>query len=363
MSVHKTKYGTFLVRWRRNGKQKSKTKKRKIDADKLDAEKILGKDRELPETNQHAKCIAFGEFAEIFIRDYGEVHKTGSSLIRDKQVIRDFFLPSWHARPLNSITMRDGVVVQAMLKTGKRLAPKSVNNIMSVAHKIFEEAVHWDYIQSNPLHGLRRLKVPEADYRFWTFVERDRFLSYARAENFDFYRIVAVAVFTGLRRGEMEGLLRDALDFERREIIVKRSYCHKTHKLNEYTKSKKIRRVPMNDLVFKLLHEKALLPPSAQVLPGPYHNFGSLCMQPFSEAAGVSVIRFHDLRHTCASHLAMKGVSVFKIKELLGHQDLKTTMRYMHLAPGGLDGITDVLLGDQLENSPPSGEMSIANLK
>ncbi len=360
MSIHKTESGTYRVRWREYGKMRSKNFKRHINAEKFLAKLRLGEESI---TNRASESISFSELASTYLRDYAEVHKTDSSLVRDRQIIRDFFIPTWGPRPINRITKHDAVKVQAMLKNDKKLSPKSINNIMSVAHKIFEEAVHWDYVQSNPLHGLRRIKVPEADYHFWTFMERDRFLSYAKAENFDLYRIVAVAVFTGLRRGEMEGLLRDALDFERREIIVKRSYCHKTNKLNEYTKSKKIRRVPMNELVFRLLHEKALLPPSAQVLPGSYHNINSICMQPYAKAAGVTVIRFHDLRHTCASHLAMKGVPIFKIKELLGHQDLKTTMRYMHLAPGELDGITDVLLNDQVKNLPSSGEISVVNLK
>ena len=58
------------------------------------------------------------------------------------------------------------------------------------------------------------------------------------------------------------------------------------------------------------------------------------------------VIRDHDLRHTFASNLATLGVPVIKIKELLGHTDLKTTMRCMHLAPDALAGTTEILVGE-----------------
>ena len=49
--------------------------------------------------------------------------------------------------------------------------------------------------------------------------------------------------------------------------------------------------------------------------------------------AGLSRVRFHDLRHTFASHLVMGGVDIRTVQELLGHKDIRMTMRYSHLAP------------------------------
>lgn len=57
------------------------------------------------------------------------------------------------------------------------------------------------------------------------------------------------------------------------------------------------------------------------------HYFQSAC-----DEAGVSRIRFHDLRHTYASHFIMNGESIFVLKEILGHSDIKTTQRYAHLS-------------------------------
>src|SRR6266446_1437666 len=61
--------------------------------------------------------------------------------------------------------------------------------------------------------------------------------------------------------------------------------------------------------------------------------------------AGLQDFRFHDLRHTAASHLIMRGASLSDVKEILGHADLKMTMRYAHLSPAHLRGAVDRLDG------------------
>ena len=67
-------------------------------------------------------------------------------------------------------------------------------------------------------------------------------------------------------------------------------------------------------------------------------------------------IRFHDLRHTFASHLVMKGVDLRTVAKLMGHRDIRVTMRYAHLAPDHLQAAVDVLTMDRgLEGGKKTG--------
>jgi integrase len=340
MSVHKTKSGNYRTRWRQDGRQYSKNFKRKIDAEKFLAAVLIN---EAPATTRNNNSVTLASFAETWIKDYATIHKAPSSLIRDQQVLRDYILPSLGQKKLETIELRDAVKLQGMLSRDSSLSAKSINNVIGQLCKMLSDAVAWGLLKVNPIKGVAPIKCPEVAYRFWTFAERDRFLAYVKSRDTDLYKVVAFAIHTGLRRGEVEGLLRDCVDFDRREIIVRRSYCHKTHQLNEFTKGKKIRRVPMNDAVIAVLADRRLLAPNAKVFDFDFQHFVDRIFKPMQKRAEVGVITFHDLRHSFASHLAMSGLSPFDIQKLLGHSDIKTSMRYMHLAPDHLRGATDLL--------------------
>jgi integrase len=359
MSIHKTKCKTYEVKWRENGKSCSKSFKRKIDAEKFQASLRLGKEKFLFKLEMENKesDFTFLEMTEVWVRDHAEVHKAPSTVIRDKQIIRDYLLPYIGSLKLSDISKRLIIEIQANLHRSGKLKPKTINNIMGLCRKIFSDAVAWGMAPANPLAYVNPIKCPDSEFRFWTFTERDRFLTYVRSRNIRVYDVVAFAVHTGLRRGEVEALKRDCIDFERREIIVKRNFCHKTNRLNEYTKGKKFRRVPMNDAVYEVLKKHILLQPAETVFDLDFQHLVSRYLLPLQREAGVSQITFHDLRHSFASHLVMAGVSVFDIQKLLGHTDIKTTMRYMHLAPDHLRGVTDVLVKKSLSQTLVENEL------
>lgn len=346
MSIHKTSAGTYRVRWREVGRLRSRTFKRKVDAEQFQARMRLGEQHVRPVPATQQKTLA--EVAQQWVKNYAEIHKFPSSVIRDKQMLRDYILPTLGSRPIQSIEKTDILAWQGELKNKTQLALKTINLVHGLLAKILHDAVDWGFIDKNPTVGVKRFRLPEIDFKFWSMEERDRFLNFAKGENHKLWEIIAFTVHTGLRSGEVEGLLRDALDFERREVVVKRSFCHKTSSLNPYTKGKNIRRVPMNSLVWSILQDRRLFAPDMKIFSFDFEHLLWRYFRPLQRKAGVQEIRFHDLRHTFASHLAMAGVSLFDIQKLLGHAEIRTTMRYMHLAPDQLQGKTDVLLSLQL---------------
>ena len=342
LSIHKTRNGTYQVKWRANGRQRSKTFKRAIDAQKFKAKLIID-----PSGRSRIESDArtFNDLAEEWLAKYASIKKEESSIKMDRGDLRKHILPVFGQVRLDKIKQSDLEWFRADLKNEKNLSNKTINNVMGLMGTMLKMAVEWDYISVDPSKKIQRLELVDGEVNFWTFGELDRFLSYAKASDKTLHDVVAFAAHTGLRRGEIEGLRRDCLDFQRKEILVKRFYCAHTRTIVERTKGKKARRVPMNALVYDILKEKALLPMRSPVFPGVnFHRLARKKMDPIAAKLGITRIRFHDLRHTFGSHLAMLGVPVMKIKEVMGHTHIETTMRYMHLAPGSLDGLTDVLL-------------------
>jgi integrase len=130
---------------------------------------------------------------------------------------------------------------------------------------------------------------------------------------------VEVALLTGMRRSELLGLKWEQ---------IRNGFIYLTE-----TKGGKARQIPINDrLEGRRFYEVK-------------RSFVSACRR-----AGIEDFRFHDLRHTFASRLVMKGASLKAVQELLGHADLKMTMRYAHLSHEHLRDSVNLL------NDLPSGK-------
>jgi integrase len=135
--------------------------------------------------------------------------------------------------------------------------------------------------------------------------------------------IIVVALNTGMRRAEILNLKWNQIDFEDRKIRV------------EKTKSGKVRFVPVNNNLFYVL--KSLRAESGQ---SPFVFLSPKTGKPYLDMktgfkgackrAGISDLRFHDLRHTFASRLVEKNVDIETVKELLGHHSITITQRYTH---------------------------------
>ena len=139
--------------------------------------------------------------------------------------------------------------------------------------------------------------------------------------------LVVLALNTGMRRGELFGMTWSDVDLERSVITVRAATA----------KSQRVRRLPLNTEAHALLKQwkgqgegKGLAFPGE--LGGRLTNINKSWAGLVTDA-NLSDFRFHDLRHSFASRLVMKGADLFTVKELLGHSDFAMTQRYAHLAP------------------------------
>ena len=140
--------------------------------------------------------------------------------------------------------------------------------------------------------------------------------------------LVIVSLNTGLRRGELFGLLWSDVDLDREILTIQGSG----------SKSGRTRHVPLNAEALAVFMGWRAPMQRAERLVFPGRNGGRLnnvrkAWTGVLEGAGIEEFRWHDLRHTFASRLAMRGVDLNTVRELLGHADYKMTLRYAHLAP------------------------------
>ena len=160
-------------------------------------------------------------------------------------------------------------------------------------------------------------KRPPARIRYLTDEEAKRLLN--NCQKSELKLLIKMALMTGMRKSEMLNLIWQNIDLKAKLIHI------------EESKNGERRSIPISDSLLDELKAIEEKPSNERV----FKDVKSLHYQ-FKILLKVSAIKnfhFHDLRHTFASWLAIKGVSLYTIKELLGHKSILMTQRYAHLSP------------------------------
>ena len=211
------------------------------------------------------------------------------------------------------------------------LAPASVNHFLKCLQKLFQCAVEWGHVDKNPVKGVPRLKVDDNKWSFLDFEETEKFMAAVPGR---WEPVFLCAFRTGMRQGEILGLRWQDIDWKRRVITVRHSLSGE--KLTP-PKSGRNRDIPISRDLFEMLLSLRNNGSDFVFCAGDGGALHRKTLQrPLLTAnknSGVKRIRFHDARHTFASHLVMSGVPIRTVQELLGHADLKMTLRYSHLSP------------------------------
>jgi integrase len=196
----------------------------------------------------------------------------------------------------------------------------AVNREMSCLHHIFTKAVEWEMMERSPFERGKSLILKENNKRL-RFLKEEEIPTLLNACPEYLRRIVVCAINTGMRRGEILSLKWDQV---RNGFI----YLSKT-------KTNESRQIPINDdleLMFKKIRkDQHLTSKHVFTYKGEQVQETKRLFKTALKRAGIQDFRFHDLRHTFASMVLLKGGSLKDIQELLGHKTMTMTLRYSHL--------------------------------
>jgi integrase len=237
---------------------------------------------------------------------------------------------AWWTAQLGPLRL-DQVTPARLSACRERLAetrtPATVNRYLAVLSHAFTVAVlEWGWLEASPLRRVRRLREPQGRVRWLDDAERQRLLAACAASpNRLLLPVVVLALSTGARKQEVLGLTWREVDLHRERLLLlttktgeRRSVPLTGRALAEMQALAKVRRID-TPLVFSRRDGRA---------PIDLRH----AWQQAARQAGLADFRFHDLRHCCASYLAMHGASLVEIAEVLGHKTLQMVKRYAHLA-------------------------------
>lgn len=310
----------------------------------------------------HSDRSSFSEWSEVWLNEYAKIHKVASSVEKDQGILRNHLNPRFGDFYVDQIDIDMLYRFQRdLLENGFKA--QSINNIFGCLSMILSHATQRGLIRLNPCKSLKRMRVVQKSPSFWTPEQSSKFLEYVRDRDFETFQLCSLALTTGMRPGELQGLLRDCIDFESGYVTIRRNYCTKTHRIVEYTKTKRDRKVEIPRPVLEGLSNKYHLKPHDRVFNFSCNSFGKRKIQKYAKECGVPPIRFHDLRHTFASQLAMMNVHQVMIRDLLGHTKLDTTNVYMHLAEDSKRGVTSKLVSGWAHLTRDEQVISLANYR
>lgn len=330
MRKYQRKNGVWYIDYSFNGKRVRKRvgRSKKMAEQALKAVEVALMKDEFFGIKQH-KEILFDKLCSEYLTTFSSANKTEKSYSRDKISIKHL-LKAFGGMSISDITARELERYKSMRK--EEVKPATINRELSCIKHMFTKAVHWGYLTENTLRTVAKFKEPPGRTRYLNEEEIEGLL-YCCAEHLK--PIVILAMNTGMRKGEILNLKWSDIDMINRVIMVKTS------------KNNESRSVPINETLYSELlklqgdctgDNSVFTDKTDKPIKNIDHAFAGA-----RKRAKLTNFRFHDLRHTFASHLAINGVNLRTIQILLGQKTIAMTLRYSHLSDKALKNAVDKL--------------------
>ena len=271
-----------------------------------------------------------GEAIERYIRSILPTKSAGTASGQTQQL-------GWWNEQIGYLRLSDvtpSVIAEYRDKLSADRSPATVVAYMAALSVVLQTCYReWEWLEESPISRVRRPTVANARVRFLSDEERSRLLDACKVSPHPYlHTVVTLALSTGARKGELLGLEWPDVDLGKQTLTFYR------------TKNKEIRKVPIVGLALDLMreHSRVRRLDTALVFPGndgqrPAWIHKAWCQA--LEVAGIEDFRFHDLRHSAASYLAMSGASIAEIAAILGHGSYEMVKRYSHLSDSHLTSI------------------------
>jgi integrase len=222
---------------------------------------------------------------------------------------------------LINITKRN--IVSGLHVLPDKLSNSTINKYKGAASVVFSYACRELELPENPARYVSSLKEGGGRTRFLSSDERGRLFKVCRSSKWEkMYLIALMAITTGARKGELMSLEWSDIDLDRQTAFVKTS------------KNGEPKVLPLTDSVIRELQlfktKDSSLIFASLIKPDKPYCFTKPWYRALKDA-DIEDFRFHDLRHSCASYLAMNGASLLEIADVLGHKQIQMTKRYSHL--------------------------------
>jgi len=223
-------------------------------------------------------------------------------------------------------------------RSGTLRKESSTNREMACLRHMLEKAVEWDLMEKNPFEKKgKKLRLKENNQRL-RFLSEDEITRLRDAAPPYLKNIIDCALNTGMRKTEILSLkwsqIRNGMIYLRktktdnpRQIPINDTLQTVFDKIKKYGEPSTVQRLDGKQVLMLKSKTDHLFTYQGEPMKDVKTSFGKT-----RKKAGIENFRFHDLRHTFASHLVMNGATIKDVQELLGHKDIKMTMRYSHLS-------------------------------
>ena len=344
----------------------------KAVTDKLHQSLERYRDVELTEDSR----MTLSEWLDVWLEEYKEGTVRPSTMRSYRQMVDAYIKPQLGHKQISLISSQDIQRMYNRLKKdgrvheydekGPGLSDATVHHIHSMLHGAMKDAVQAHIIPQNPTEGPT---VPRPNYRPMRILneqELDTFMETIREDEV-WYEFFYTELMTGLRRGEICSLMWKDFDEKKGTLNVCRTLHSKKmgmFALGATKTSKGTRTIVLPQSIVELLRQRKKRAVSQWIFPNPLHP--EMPASPDSAyrhlkillgRAGLPDIRFHDLRHTFATHALTSGVDAKTLSGILGHTNASFTLdTYTHVTPdmreaasGIVGGFMEDLFGKELK--------------